>query len=306
MQKKLSPTLISLIQETCGKVFWYKNDLSNFLRLHRIPEVNFVPLKEMTKVEFLGKLFYALSGKMGNNGHQIIYEIGANLCEMTSFPYLERKEETKSMIPAAKDAIANLKPHIDKIKSLTDDETRRQHRIEREEEIRKQRNLFLENLSELKEELDLLATQKLGTQEGGYSFEKWLIKLFNLFDIHTIPAYREASGRQIDMAFTLDGLQYIVEAKFTNNPAQVTDIDSFNAKIRKMADGTKGLMISMSGFSPGAKVSASNDRTWILMLDYSHMYSLIFNDAMRLDDVIRRILRNASQMGESYLSVNNF
>lgn len=304
MQKKLSPVLIELIQDACCKVFWYKKDLLRFLRLHKIPDNNFYLLDSMTKAEFLGVLFCALN--KNDSQHVSIYNIGVDIINMSSFPCLEKIENSEIRIKDAQKSIQNLKPHIEKIKNIFSDEEHKKARRLVEEKLRIERSLFLGKLETLSKELMSLSTTQLGTQQGGYSFEKWLYNLFILFDLETRKSYKESSGRQIDMAFSLDGQNYIVEAKFTKSQISVSDVDIFNGKLKKLADGTKGFIISISGFEKSALMSASSDRSWILMMDHSHIFSLILNDRISLPDVLKRIIRNASQVGSSYLPISDF
>lgn len=306
MKKKLSPTLITFIREACYKVFWYKNDLADFLKLHDVPESKIFDLKDKTKAVFLSQLFYDLSRSENPDGQEIMYRIGMSLIEMSSFPALERLEDSKIKIVAARAAISDLNPHMHKVVQYFNEEERREDIQRREQLVHERKSAFYQKLEFLKNELEKLGKEKLGTPDGGYAFEKWLYELFILFDITTRKSYREPGGRQIDMAISLDGNHYIVEAKFTIRQVNVSDIDSLYGRLRKLADGTKGLIISMSGFDNNAIRQASSDRTWILMMDYSHIYNLILNHAMELSDVIRRIHRNASQVGESFLALEDF
>lgn len=229
-----------------------------------------------------------------------------SLIEMSSFPALEKLEDSKLKIAAARAAISDLNPQMHKVIQYFSEESRREDRQKQEQLAHARKSAFYQKIDSLKTDLETLGREKLGTAEGGYAFEKWLYELFILFDIMARKSYREPGGRQIDMAITLDGNHYIIEAKFTKGQVSVSDIDSLYGKLRKLADGTKGIIISMSGFDSHSIKQASSDRTWILMMDYSHIYSLILNNAMELPDVIRRIHRNASQVGESFLALKDF
>ena len=116
MQRKLSPVLIELIQDACCKVFWYKKDLLRFLRLHKVPDNNFYLLESMTKAEFLGILFCDLN--KNDCHHDLIYNIGVDIINMSSFPHLEKLENSELKIKDAQQSIKNLKPHIEKIKNI--------------------------------------------------------------------------------------------------------------------------------------------------------------------------------------------
>ncbi|MFQ5499807.1 MAG: restriction endonuclease, partial [Candidatus Zixiibacteriota bacterium] len=97
-----------------------------------------------------------------------------------------------------------------------------------------------------------------------------------------------------------------IETKFTSQQTGAPDIDSFMTKIVRKADNTMGILISMAGFTKVAIKEASRDRTPMLLMDYSHFYSLILPSRMSLPEVIRRIKRHASQTGEAFLLVERF
>ncbi len=55
-------------------------------------------------------------------------------------------------------------------------------------------------------------------------------------------------GEQIDFGFTLDGQQYLAECKWEGEPIGVPTVTGFMAKVMSKAEGTFGVVLSMSGF----------------------------------------------------------
>jgi hypothetical protein len=55
-------------------------------------------------------------------------------------------------------------------------------------------------------------------------------------------------GEQIDLAFVLDGQHYLVECKWESAPVGLPIVSTFAAKVSRKAEGTFGVLISMSGF----------------------------------------------------------
>ncbi len=110
----------------------------------------------------------------------------------------------------------------------------------------------------------------------------------------------------IGNSITLDGTTFLIETKFTQKPVAPDDIDSFMSKIKRKADNTMGIMVSISGFTGNAKEIASADRTPMILMDHSHFYNLIFPQIMSLPEVIERVWRNASQTGKSFLDTKDF
>ncbi|MGL4594241.1 MAG: restriction endonuclease [Thermoguttaceae bacterium] len=306
MNQKLSSALIELIRDACWKAFWRHNALKMFLQQHAI-SANVLSTWDIseTKKEFIDRLFSELLGLINNSGHKIILNMGFSLAEMNHFPDLENQEDSTNKIKAATDAVARLKQEIDKINHNKETGIKRAFDRKREQDNLEKIQSKNSSFESLKKRLDQLASN-IGTQQAGYDFEKWFYDLATFSEIQARPPYKDTNGRQIDGSITLDGTTFLIEAKFQQNPAKADDVDSFFAKIERKADNTMGIMIAMSGFDEGAKRAASKDRTTLLLMDHSHLYSLVLNKAMTLAEVVNRIKRHASQSGESYLDVKNF
>ncbi len=237
-------------------------------------------------------------------GQNAILDMARSLAEMQNFPDLERKEDTRIRIPEAKEAIARLSKAVlsinETIRESKESEQRRKDAFE-QMSARIAAQQSIEKLAARLTEI----TSKLGSQEGGYQFERWFYDLAVYFELEARPGY-VANGRQIDGALTVDGTTFLVETKFTNTPIGSTDIDTFMAKIESKADNTMGILVSISGFNEGAKTSASKQKTPMLLVDHGHIFNLLLAGVMTLPQVVSRIKRHASQTGSSYLGVSEF
>jgi Restriction endonuclease len=301
--KRLSPAFVELTQDALLKAFWYKPSLRLFLQQHRIAERALAQWHaDQSKRDFILWLWPQLV--KDEKGQNAILDMARSLAEMRHFPDLERKEDTKIRIPEAKQAIARLRDAVltinETIRESKDAEIRRKAALE-EMTARVAAQQSLEKLSSRLTEI----TPQLGTQAGGYAFERWFYDLAVFFELEARPGYT-ASGRQIDGALTVDGTTFLVETKFTATPVGSPDIDIFMAKIESKADNTMGLLVSISGFNHGAKTSASKQRTPMLLLDHGHIFNLILSGMMTLPQVVSRIKRHASQTGSSFLGASDF
>lgn len=301
--KKLSPSFVELTQDALLKAFWYKPSLRLFLQQHRIAERALAQWHaDQSKRDFILWLWPQLV--KDEKGQNAILDMARSLAEMRHFPDLERKEDTKIRIPEAKQAIARLRDAVltinETIRESKDAEIRRKAALE-EMTARVAAQQSLEKLSSRLTEI----TPQLGTQAGGYAFERWFYDLAIFFELEARPGY-VATGRQIDGALTVDGTTFLVETKFTATPVGSPDIDTFMAKIESKADNTMGLLVSLSGFNDGAKTSASKQRTPMLLLDHGHIFNLILSGMMTLPQVVSRIKRHASQTGSSFLGASDF
>jgi hypothetical protein len=307
MSRILSSNFIDLTLDAALKVFWRKNALRRFLRQHHISENELATWhsEDESKRDYLTRLFDKLIGIKDYSGYKIISNMAQALAEMEHFPDLENWEDSKLKINSAKDAVGRLKSEVKKLDKQLSDEQETIRRRQTAEEEQKKHALASQSLEKLTAELSALVPH-LGTVAGGFAFEKWFYGLVGFFELPARPPYKDSNGRQIDGSVTIDGTTFLIETKFTKEQTTPDAIDSFLSKIGTKADNTMGLLVSMGGFNPGAIKTASRDRTPILLMDYSHLYNLILSEMMGLPDVIRRILRHASQTGESFLGAADF
>ncbi|MGK7426746.1 hypothetical protein ACSQ9W_08755 [Salmonella enterica] len=302
MNINATPVLITLVYEALLRSFWRKPALKKFLLSSHISE-SFISTwrEDESKRNFLDRLFPKLQSSA--KGKNVICHMAVNLSEQTSFPDLKGWEDSLQMIQSATDAIKDLKNYIIKQNEEHQTEKEKQEFRARAEKERTEIKRSETDLMKLKNEFECLHNE-IGTQNGGYAFEKWFFKLVDYCEIVCKKPYK-TNGRQVDGAITIDGTTYLVELKFQKTQADAIDIDSLKAKVSKMADNTMAVMISVSGYSSVAITESSGSRTPLLLLDYSHLY-LFLSGGMRFDEIITRIRRHSSQTGESYLSVNSF
>ncbi|EJE3888989.1 MULTISPECIES: hypothetical protein [Escherichia] len=302
MNINATPVLITLVYEALLRSFWRKPALKKFLLSSHISE-SFISTwrEDESKRNFLDRLFPKLQSSA--KGKNVICHMAVNLSEQTSFPDLKGWEDSLQMIQSATDAIKDLKNYITKQNEEHQTEKEKQEFRARAEKERTEIKRSETDLMKLKNEFECLHNE-IGTQNGGYAFEKWFFKLVDYCEIVCKKPYK-TNGRQVDGAITIEGTTYLVELKFQKTQADAIDIDSLKAKVSKMADNTMAVMISVSGYSSVAITESSGSRTPLLLLDYSHLY-LFLSGGMRFDEIITRIRRHSSQTGESYLSVNSF
>lgn len=303
MSKKLSPAFIELTMDALLKAIWFKGSLRSFLLQHKIKESALAQWHaDQTKRDFIQWLWPQLF--KDEKGQNVILSMARSLAEMRHFPDLERKEDTKDRIPEAVEAINRLKIAVAEInETIRESNAAAIHR----QAVQAQSSTRLaaqQSLEKLQTTLNTL-TPKIGSQEGGYAFERWFYDLAIYFELDARPGYK-ADGRQIDGAITIEGTTFLLETKFTNAPIGSPDIDSFMAKIESKADNTMGLFVSLSGFNDGAIHAASKQRTPMLLLDSGHIFSLIMRGVMTLPQVVARVKRHASQTGYSYLAATEF
>lgn len=112
-------------------------------------------------------------------------------------------------------------------------------------------------------------------------------------------------SHQIDGAITIEGTTLLVEAKLTREPTDRNDVTLFKDKIASRAENTRGLLVSMSGFTDRAKVDASGRHSTIIMMDHSHLFGLLASKRYTFPELLTRMLQNSAQTGSAYLDVKD-
>lgn len=302
MASGLPPHLIDLVYDALLKSFWRKKPFRRFLRHCGIAETFLSQLDpDESKREWLDQLFPKL--EFAVKGEAVIQQMARYLADQTSFPDLETWENSAEKIEAARSAVFALKSYLEQKDRRKVDVKAALKRREQAEERRINSIRSQNDLMQLKERLDSLAF-KIGSSEGGYSFQDWFYDLVEFSGIDHHHPYND-KGRQIDGSITLDGTTYLVELKFTQGQAVATDVDSLLSKVNAKSDNTMGVMFSMSGYSSVAIQTASFPKSPILLFDHTHLY-MVLTAIESLADVILRVRRNSSQRGNAFLSVQEF
>lgn len=147
--------------------------------------------------------------------------------------------------------------------------------------------------------------QHVGEQEYGYKFEPWIRDIARLYDLDARGSFKGDDAHQIDGAITIDGTTLLVEAKLTREPTGRNDVALFKEKIEHRAENTRGLLVSMSGFTDSAKADASCQHSTIIMMDHTHLFGLIASKRYTFTELLTRMLQNSAQTGSAYLDVRD-
>ena len=156
---------------------------------------------------------------------------------------------------------------------------------------------------ELKEVRDaLLVIEKLPPQQKGFQFERLLNNLFNIFGLQPRGSFRLV-GEQIDGSLDFENHTYLIEAKFQAKPVGQYDLLVFREKVEGKATWSRGIFISISGFTEDGLVAFSKGRpTNLIAINGQDLY-FILDGEMSLDQVIRLKARHAAETGEVMVSV---
>jgi hypothetical protein len=143
------------------------------------------------------------------------------------------------------------------------------------------------------------------TQARGYLLESFLNDFFEFENLDPRSSFK-LLGEQIDGSFSWQTKTCLVEAKWVKDPVAGAEFGAFNYKIEGKTVDTRGLYISVNGYSPDA-IRGMNGKGALkfVCLDGAHIMRATSTDD-GLQAILKRVWRHADETGESYLPVSKF
>ena len=167
-------------------------------------------------------------------------------------------------------------------------------------EVHPQADPTAERLAELRQ--TVLNLEKLETQRRGYAFEVFLNELFAEFGLAPRGSFR-LQGEQIDGSFEFESSTYLVEAKWQSKPVGQADLLVFHGKVAGKATWSRGLFVSVGGFSQDGLDAFSRGRSSNLIAMNGQDVYFILEGEMSLPEALRLKTRRAAETGEIMVSV---
>jgi hypothetical protein len=137
-------------------------------------------------------------------------------------------------------------------------------------------------------------------QARGYAFEDFLNDLFRVNGLAPREPFRVV-GEQIDGSFEWQSHVFLLEARWRQDTADAPDLYVLRGKVEGKSDWTRGLFISVNGFSSLAADTFSKGRRANLITMDGQDLMLVLEQRCSLEDAIRVKLRHAGETGEVYL-----
>lgn len=300
--KKISPNVLMALEKALSLIFWYKNDLKEYLYMsieHKeiLSVVNWSDLKRNIVAQVVG----TLKNNENKTQEELLHLITA-VSTFNDYSRLKTVEDADVKIKKAKEAVNAL---YEVTKSFIDYKAE-EEQIEKRKQINKEKlesiNRLNQNLEELKKEFFQLSIAE-DSQKRGYDLEKFLNRLFILYDLDPKSSFK-AKGEQIDGAFSLNNDEYLLEVKWRDAPTAISDLDAFAGKISRRLDNTLGLFISINGFSEDAINAFSSGRKLMYLMDGNDLIGIL-DKRISLPDLLKRKKRAAVQNGNIYLKIKD-
>ncbi len=148
----------------------------------------------------------------------------------------------------------------------------------------------------------LLEVTSLPPQKRGYEFEIFLKELFDAYGLSARASFR-LTGEQIDGSFVMHNETYLLEAKWQNSPTGVADLHTFEGKLGEKASWSRGLFISISGFSSEGLQAFGRGKRIVCMNGFD--LSEMLRRRLPFVKVLEAKVRRAAETGCPFVSVRD-
>ncbi|VTU07717.1 Uncharacterised protein [Actinobacillus porcinus] len=296
MNKQLTPAALVALKDALTNIYWYKRDLKSFLLTSLPTNIQIHNIDwDLTKREIISTII----DKLAQTKHtEILLKLAQDICQFNNFEHLLHIDNSEEKIRLAQNSVNHLKQFMMPYQEEKQAEELRKQRKKVAEEKRQIFKNYQEELLSLKQEFCSLATSQ-DNQQRGFKLENLMNRLFVLNDLDPKASFKVV-GQQIDGAFTLDGTEFLFEAKWVKSPINNSDLAIFKEKIKSKLENTLGLFLSIDGFSEdGITASQSSDKVMILM-DGSDLMAVL-EERISFIDLINRKKQIASREGRIYV-----
>ncbi len=284
----------TLIKDGISNLYWYKGDLKKACLCSGISEslYNEVCNKKnqynsyLSKREIMDELYLRLRNLDANKRLEISRNFVRLLVEHKDF----LPQDSKHNIMQAELASIKLK---EKIKNQKED-------LEKKKTARqtvKSNDSYEVKREKLNDEF--LKINKLEPRERGYELEKLFVELMKISNIEVVESFKNV-GEQIDGAIKYNNIHYLVELKWHKAPIQQKDLASLYFKVEGKLAGTRGIFISMSGYSNEMlQSSVIGKELKVLMFDGLHFTNVISGN-YTFSELMDTAIEQASLNGKIY------
>ncbi|MHC6176844.1 restriction endonuclease [Glutamicibacter sp. X7] len=298
--KHISRSIAKPLVEALRTVYWYKDDLKAFLR--DTLSVNHPALRHLDLKQYKWQMADTAVRFLLDNQSKYFDDLLRLLLtvdDITDPGWLKSTQDGEKHYQDAIQALETLHTNVAPYRALKTDAEQARERQEKARRDEERRKSYQSGLQGLKDEFHEIS--QLAAQARGYALEKLLTKTFDFFDIEARGSFR-ITGEQIDGAFTLDGTEFLLEAKWQKELAALSDIHAFSGKIDFKLDNTLGLFVSIDGFQPNAieKLNGAGRSRIILMTGAD--LAAVYDAHIPLKDLLTRKKQHAAQTGEVNLN----
>jgi hypothetical protein len=141
-------------------------------------------------------------------------------------------------------------------------------------------------------------------QARGFRLEKFLNEFLEYEELFPRKSFK-ITGEQIDGSFQWEGRTYLVEAKWVKDRVAGAGFGAFMYKIEGKTADTRGLFISINGYSEEATASLKTKGSLkFVCIDGAHLLRSM-EPGRNLAKLFDIVWRHANETGEAYLPVSS-
>jgi len=302
--RKFSSAAIQALKEALVHIYWRKKDLRSFV-YHTIdnkPIVATIDWENNTKHESMSVLIDRMTQRLDLYEDDLLKLFDATM-HFDDFSHLEYWDEAEKKIQRAKKAVEALRRHASGYFSLKEEKQRAAERRKAYEALISERLSREQKIGELRNDFYEISTEQ-NAQKRGYLFERFLNELFQLFDLESKGSFK-LTGEQIDGAFTFEHQDYLLEAKWQQEPTRAGDLYDFGGKISGKLKVALGLFISFNGFSSESLEVDSPVVKSMILMDGADL-TAVLDRRIGLTEMLFRKRRHAAEKGEVFLPFAKF
>ena len=300
--KRVNHAALWALTEALASIYWYKEDFERFVRsCVQRPEIvsrlTFADSKRIVATELVDLLAADQDRYLPT-----LLELMAEVSSFDDFSHLARLEDGKAKVEHAKQAVAALKKQYEAHAGLVAEKAEIEKRREQARTQAKKREAVKETLEQLRRAyIELLG---FDPQPRGYRLQSLLAELFSLFDLDPKASFA-LEGEQIDGAFSFENADYLLEAKWQQEPVEPADLRDFEGKIKNKLKTTLGLFVAINDFTEAAVKTHSRVGAAMVLMGGEDLYAVL-EGRIGLPEVLHRKRRHASQTGDIYIRVRDF
>ena len=300
--KKISPSALIALKEALTHIYWTRNDLRKFVE-YTIENKAIVPTIDWqgnVKFESASQLIDRMAARLDIYNDDLL-RLFREVASFSDFSHLKRWDDPELKIEKAKEKVSTLRSHArGHFELLKEKDEAEKRKAEAKTKIAQTVD-YQTKLNNLKDRFIQISTST-NPQKRGFEFERFLNELFIFFDLDPKTSFKIV-GEQIDGAFTFDNTDYLLEAKWQQDPVNAGDLYKFAGKLSGKLKNTLGLYVSMGVYSTeSTNVDAPGIKSMILM-DAADLLAVLDN-RITLPVLLYRKRRHASRTGKIYLKIS--
>ena len=293
--------ILTALKETIINVFWKKNDVRSLFQRCDVP-AELISAQDWGgyKFHFVAPVLDALNGRPDGLGP--LRRLLQEALEYKDGSHLLWLQDGKKHKREAERCLEHLRLLVKDYDAAMRTEREQREARQRQAQENRTKSAFNARLADIYQRF-LAYHQNPNRQERGYALEEILYDAFLLFELNPQSAFRR-KGEQIDGAFYHDGNHFLLEAKWTANPSNLSDLRDLDGAVGSSLDNTLGLFVSLNGFTQESlDAYAQGNRPKLICMDGMDL-TAVLSGQIDFSDLLKRKRDIAVQRRIIFASVN--